>query len=232
MIQMNDEDKSIVLKNDSTYYELDESYIPYITKSGYFLSYVKWLKDNGKTTYSSVSNDFLTEYFSTHSKTNGDRFIDYLNGLVAGGTVTMDQIMDSLCGSPDDSNSSTRQRHCESEVIRLMLDYSYRKALGFTFVKNTYDGWRNGAYQKMIGCLNAFNFGVGFIDWSTLAPTDLPVINVYEVIENGATLDYAKNGNVTTGGIALLWHAYAGNAWQGVALCEPPYFTITLTSGN
>ena len=232
IIQMNDAEKWIVLKDDATYYELDEGYIPYITESGYFKQYVQWLNSNGKTTYTSVSNDFLSEYYSTHSKNNGDRFIDYLNGLVAAGSVTMDEIMDSLCGMPDYSNSATDQRHCEGEVIRLMLDYSYRKALGFTFVQNTQNGWNNGAYQKINKCMEAMDYGVGFIDWSTLAPTDLPVSNVYEVIEDGATLNYAKTGNVTTGGIALLWHAYAGNAWQGTTMCEPPYFTITLKSGN
>ncbi|MGM9683100.1 MAG: hypothetical protein ACI3XQ_05835, partial [Eubacteriales bacterium] len=232
VIQLNDQGKWIVLKDDNTYYELDESYIPQITKGGYFKQYVQWLNSNGKTTYTGVTSDFLTEYYSTHSKNNGDRFIDYLNGLVDAGTVTMDDIMDSLCGSPDDSDYKTEQRHCEGEVIRLMLDYSYRKALGFATVQNTYDGWHDGVYQKIYRCLAAMNYGVGFIDWSTLAPTDLQINNAYEVIENGATLDYATNGNVTTGGIALLWHPYAGNAWQDSTVCEPPYFTITLTSGN
>lgn len=230
LIKLDSDENWIVLKEDGTYYELDADFIPNITNGGYFKSYVTWLKGKGKTTYTSASATFVKEYYSTHSKTEGQRFIDYINELVASGT-SMETIMASLCGSSTGSavkNGNEYYRHVEGEVIKLMFEYSYEHALGFAFVKNTEDGWRTGAYQKIYQCyVNSTGFG----DWSTYAPTNLNVTNFFDSLE-GADLYYSKVGNVISGGFAVLWHAYAGNAWQDVALMEPPQLTITLSANS
>ena len=43
-----------VLKNDSTYFDLDQCYIPYMTKCSYFNNYITWLKNSGATTQTSA----------------------------------------------------------------------------------------------------------------------------------------------------------------------------------
>jgi prepilin-type N-terminal cleavage/methylation domain-containing protein len=222
-----------VLKNDGTYFDLDQSYIPYMTKCSYFNNYITWLKNSGATTQSSATPTFMGEYYNTFANSSDKSFYYYLDTEVVQKGTSWDAVLDVLCGTPDwfanniDYNSNKAQ-YVECELIRLMMKFSYEKAFGFVFVQNTENDWQNGAYQKIYNNNSNLAIGTGFYGWDTYDPTTLKAYNFLELCEDGATLNYLKNGNTISGGIACLWHAYAGNAWQNVTLCDAPQFTIVL----
>ena len=238
IVQLQD-DKWICLLNDGTYAELPENARPIITEDGPFNEYRAWLMSNGKTTYSSVSANFIEEYYSTHSKTIGSRFVDYVKTLPETSddvsTTTQANVYEKMCSNW--AGNTTEYRHVEGDVIRQMIAYQQEKLIGYAFVENKYDssassnatdGWM-AVYRKAkeSGNINSWNYQP-FVEWNKLAPTELNVTSCVDLFENGAEMVYTEKENVITAGVAMIWHGFAGNAWQNTVICDFPAITIIL----
>lgn len=238
IVQLQD-DKWICLLNDGTYAELPENARPLITEDGPFNEYRAWLKTNGKTTYASVSTDFIEEYYNTHSKTAGSRFVDFVKTLPETSdnvnATTQVNVYEKMCANG--VGNKTEYRHIEGDVIRQMIAYQQEKLIGYAFVENKYeasassnatDGWM-AVYRKTVasGNVDPWNYAP-IIEWSKLAPTELNVTSCVDLFENGSEMVYTEKENVITAGVAMIWHGFAGNAWQNTVICDFPAITIIL----
>ena len=230
-----DNDQWICVLNDGTYEELSSNARPLITEGGPFAEYVTWLKDAGKTTYTSVSTDFINEYYSKHSITKGQRFIDFVKTLPDSSTnstvTTKANVYEKMSGW---AGNKTSYRHVEGEVIKQMILFQQKSMIGYAFVENKYDandktsGWKAVYEEGMVSANSADPFEYApIVDWNSLNGP-LTVTGAVDLLASGANLVYKTNGNTTTAGAALIWHGFAGNAWQEVEICDFLSLTIVM----
>lgn len=230
-------DKWICVLNDGTYEELSSNARPLITQGGPFAEYVTWLKNAGKTTCTSVTDAFITEYYNTHSITEGQRFIDFVKTLPDSSTdstvTTKANVYEKMSGG---AGSKTSYRHVEGEVIKQMILFQQKSMIGYAFVENKYDandktsGWKAVDYKTYLSGKSADEYGnySPIVDWDNLTQSSLKVTSAVDLLASGASLVYKTNGNTTTAGAALIWHGFAGNAWQEVEICDFLSLTIVM----
>lgn len=235
-------DQWICVLNDGTCAELASDARPLITEGGPFAEYVTWLNKDGKTTYTSVSTDFINEYYSKHSITKGQRFIDFVKTLPDSSTdstvttkANVYEKMSGVAGNAIKNGSNDYYRHVEGEVIKQMILFQQKSMIGYAFVENKYDandktsGWK-AVYQEGMVSANSVNDPFKYapiVDWNSLNGP-LTVTGAVDLLKNGANLVYKTNGNTTTAGAALIWHGFAGNAWQNVKICDFLSLTIVM----
>ena len=106
--------------------------------------------------------------------------------------------------------------------------------IGYAFVENKYDandktsGWKAVYEEGMVSANSADPFEYApIVDWNSLNGP-LTVTGAVDLLKNGANLVYKTNGNTTTAGAALIWHGFAGNAWQNVKICDFLSLTIVM----
>lgn len=232
-----DNGKWICVLNDGTYAELASDARPFITTGGPFAEYVTWLNKASKTIHTSVTNAFITEYYNTHSNTEGQRFIDFVSTLPDSSTdstvTTKANVYEKMSGG---AGNTTSYRHVEGEVIKQMILFQQKSMIGYAFVENKYDandkmsGWKAVDYKTYLSGKSADENGnySPIVDWDNLTQSSLKVTSAVDLLESGANLVYKTNGNTTTAGAALIWHGFAGNAWQSTEICDFPVITITM----
>ncbi len=230
-------DKWVCVLNDGTYEELSSNARPLITKGGPFAEYVTWLKNAGKTTCTSVTDAFITEYYNTHSTKEGQRFIDFVKTLPDSSTdstvTTKANVYEKMSGG---AGNTTSYRHVEGEVIKQMILFQQKSMIGYAFVENKYDandktsGWKAVDYKTYLSGKSADEYGnySPIVDWDNLTQSSLKVTSAVDLLASGANLVYKTNGNTTTAGAALIWHGFAGNAWQEVEICDFLSLTIVM----
>lgn len=245
IIKMQD-DKWVCLLKNNTWTELADNARPLITTDGPFEEYRKWLKDAGKTTCGSVNTEFIEEYYKTYSIMEGQRFIDFVKTLPESAddvtVTTQANVYEKMCGNGTGNPAKLNNdycRHVESAVIKQMIIFQQKHLIGYAFVENKYDatanktsavGWR-AVYSKIYSScsVDSWNYSP-LVQWENIEPTGLAITSAVDLFNTGTTFVYKKNKNIITGGVAMLWHGFAANAWMDTMICDFPAITITLES--